>query len=722
MAEMDLFHNILKIYHEHPGKEYALNQLANLVLGKGDPKNAAKIGRTLNQFRQYFRTSGFGKAVKWSPIWEKIAKDHPEFYQSLSHKGNIQGPVPSVGNDYQEMLDALREEQKAIREELKRYPIKILDTKRATELEQPGDIIYYLFYFTDLEEGYFPIPDGAPIKVLCYGLPPFNGTLLSNDGIKSVAIVLLDDPLPATIYGTILEPRLDELIAALSNSVGRASQDKEGKHNLLLNQKLNPSQINNTQISSAYLDESQKRASNIACCSDITLLWGPPGTGKTYTLGETIAHWIMGGYRVLALSIANVAVDQICLKTRDALQRHEQVNLLDQGKILRLGYARDLEVIREKRFFPDKEKAQVLRKDLEHWMSLLRREKNLSPDQKAEINLKIKKIRDDLRNIIQNCISNSMAVFTTIIQTCMSPSIFLDPPFQVVVIDEASMVSMPHLIAAASLARSQILIAGDFRQLGPIALSQSEKSHRWLRKDIFERLKLAEARTSIPSNFPMLCKQRRMHSDISKCVNEIFYAGRLEDHPPENVKVSCPLNPFPGHGAVLVEVSPGDDYAVEQTESGSRLNKGTAAISVKLALKYIFNDPSLQIGIITPYRAQCRLIQRKLKEECQDKRVLDKITVGTIHTFQGSERDVVIWDIVEMRNFKIGRLFRGTEGDRLTNVAITRAKGKLVLVCDPEAFISAPGWESVRQIRSIISSSFRDTRISWKSLKNNFAY
>ncbi len=54
MAEIDLFKKLLKTYHERPGKEYALNQLANLVLGKGDPKNAAIIGRTLNQFRQYF--------------------------------------------------------------------------------------------------------------------------------------------------------------------------------------------------------------------------------------------------------------------------------------------------------------------------------------------------------------------------------------------------------------------------------------------------------------------------------------------------------------------------------------------------------------------------------------------------------------------------------------------------------------------------------------------
>jgi hypothetical protein len=719
MADLDLFEKVLKAFYQRPGKEYGLNQIANLVLGKGDPKNAATIGRALNQLYKYFRTSGFGKAVKWSPNWTRIEKEHPEIFQRLKGKEREQKPASGF-NNYQEMLEALNEEKRAIREELKRYPIKIINGTRAHELEEPGDIIYNLFYFTDLEEGYFPIPDGAPVRLLYRNYPPINGTLLSNDGLKSIAIVLLEYPIPTNLYEGILEPRLEELIETVSESIERASQEKEGNHNLLLNQELIPSPVSLVEFSSDFLDESQKRAATIACGSDITLLWGPPGTGKTYTLGEAIAHWIRIGKRVLAVSIANVAVDQICLKTRDALQRHGMMKLLDQGKILRLGYARDLEVVKDRRFFPDKEKAQAIRKELEHWMSLLRKERSLGPNEKAEINLNMKKLHDQLRKITQDYIANSMAIFTTIIQTCMNSVAFLNPSFDVVVVDEASMVSIPYLIAAASVAKKQVLIAGDFRQLGPIALSQTEKSHKWLRKDIFEKLNLTETNISASSIFPMVCKQRRMHPDISRCVNEIFYAGRLEDFPPDNVKISSLLEPFPGKGAVLVEVTPNEDCGVEQTESGSRLNRGTAKISVKLALKYSLKNSNLQIAIITPYRAQCRLIQKMMKEECQDKRILDKISVGTVHTFQGSERDVVIIDIVEMRNFRIGRLFRGRDGDRLANVAITRAKGKLVLICDPEAFISAPGYEAVRQIRSIISSYFRETRIPWKRLENRF--
>lgn len=715
MADLDIFHTILRAFHDHPGKEYAFNQIAYFALRKGNPKNAGIVGRTIFQYQEYFRKSGFGKGVKWSPNWERIARDHSEFYQKLTGKPPVK--AESRNQSYKEMMAALDDEKRAVKEELRKYPINIVDIKRAHELEDPGDIIYYLIYFTDLEDCYFPIPDGAPISILLNNRPPINGTLLSNDGLKSTAVVLLEDVVFRETSKAILEPRLEELVSAVRSSVEQACNDTNGKHNLLLNQNPASSKVSSISISSSdHLDDCQKEAASIACSHDITLLWGPPGTGKTYTLGETIAHWVKEGHRVLGLSIANVAVDQICLKTKEALQRHGMVSLLDQGRILRLGHAKDIDVVRERRFFPDKEKAQVIRKDLERWMSYLKNGKNLGSNERAKINLNIKKLRDELKEITQQYVKNAKAVFTTMMQTCMTRSIFLESGFDVVVVDEASMISMPHLIATTSLSKNQILIAGDFRQLGPIAISQSEKSHRWLRKDIFETMNMASYKEHKPITFPMLKTQRRMHPDISKCVNEVFYGGKLQDDPPDSVKRTSLLQPFPGKGATLVEVFPSHECCVEQTQS-SRINKGTADISARLAVAYIREIADLQIAIITPYRAQCRLIQKKLKERCLDKETLEKITVGTVHAFQGSERDVVIWDVVEMRNYRIGRLYRGSDGDRLTNVAITRTKGKLVLICDPEAFVSAPGHESAWRIEGIIASRFRDTTISWSRLE-----
>jgi len=80
--------------------------------------------------------------------------------------------------------------------------------------------------------------------------------------------------------------------------------------------------------------------------------------------------------------------------------------------------------------------------------------------------------------------------------------------------------------------------------------------------------------------------------------------------------------------------------------------------------------------------------------------------LGTVHAFQGSEADVIIWDLVDTRNHKIGRLYQQDTGDRLTNVAISRAKGKLVIVGDPDAFFLAPGKESVGKLRNILAINF----------------
>ena len=112
------------------------------------------------------------------------------------------------------------------------------------------------------------------------------------------------------------------------------------------------------------------------------------------------------------------------------------------------------------------------------------------------------------------------------------------------------------------------------------------------------------------------------------------------------------------------------------------------------------------MGIIAPYRAQVTLIRRLLRERGPEKDQARRIRLGTVHAFQGSEADVIIWDLVETRDHKIGRLYHKDAGDRLSNVAISRAQGKLILVGDPEAFFLAPGQESVGKLRGIFTLNF----------------
>ena len=121
---------------------------------------------------------------------------------------------------------------------------------------------------------------------------------------------------------------------------------------------------------------------------------------------------------------------------------------------------------------------------------------------------------------------------------------------------------------------------------------------------------------------------------------------------------------------------------------------------------YLKYDTTIQIGLITPYRAQVSLLKHLLKDMKLTSDQADRIKIGTVHAFQGAEANVIIWDMVDTRNHPIGKLYRGDTGNRLTNVAISRAQGKLVLIGDPEAFLNAPGYQAVERLRNILPNRF----------------
>lgn len=103
----------------------------------------------------------------------------------------------------------------------------------------------------------------------------------------------------------------------------------------------------------------------------------------------------------------------------------------------------------------------------------------------------------------------------------------------------------------------------------------------------------------------------------------------------------------------------------------------------------------MSIGIITPYRAQVRLYYAKVREAYGDSVFFKNIKIGTIHTFQGSECDIVFFDLVEESSFPVSRLLNDKDGERLITVALTRARHQLIVVGDTDRFGFARGTASV---------------------------
>lgn len=189
---------------------------------------------------------------------------------------------------------------------------------------------------------------------------------------------------------------------------------------------------------------------------------------------------------------------------------------------------------------------------------------------------------------------------------------------------------IPYVLCVGSLSPHRLVITGDFRQLGPIALSQTAAAYRWLHKDAFELAGISGERTDHPA-LQMLQVQRRMHNGISDLINKVFYGGKLKSETaPKN---STNLGPLSGEPAVFVMLLPEDGSRVEKTSSASRLNRVSAQLVASLACRLLHEDSDAIVGIIAPYRAQVTLIRRLLSEQGLAKDQARRIRLGTVHAF-----------------------------------------------------------------------------------------
>jgi len=450
------------------------------------------------------------------------------------------------------------------------------------------------------------------------------------------------------------------------------------------------------------LNAEQQEAIRRASREPVTFLWGPPGTGKTHTLSAIVTKCLLDKESVLFVAQTNMAIDTLM---KSVIRKSSLQELIKDHWIIRWGRPRMQPfeqwdpvlatriaenanpVLAARRRFLMEQRNQI--------MEQLRRGSSSGRQSLSQITDELRRIEEYFTKMAHQLVDNANLVAATLTSLALH-EVLRDGRYDVVVIDEASMASIAYVLPAACLAISRLVICGDFRQLSPIHNSESARAKRWLGESPFESSSIQETVTANrhDSRLIMLKQQYRMHPSIANVVDQYIYGGRLRDHEttyghtlPSHVPFNNPL--------VMVDLTNLNPRCRKELTGNSRWNETSAKV-VEACLD-LYRECDLSIGIITPYRQQAKTIRDRLPDDLVTG---DRVRVSTVHKFQGSERDVVFFDVTDSFPMKApGVLISGSSLDsqsaRLINVAVTRAKRQFVMFVDLRFVESRLGRDSV---------------------------
>lgn len=496
-----------------------------------------------------------------------------------------------------------------------------------------------------------------------------------------------------------LEQVLQSPPAPLKILISKNIPGPEYQHDTLAkNRLLGCDRLNSCQFDSVLRMQADK----------VHLLWGPPGTGKTHTLGMSIAEHLGTNRSCLLLSTSNAAVDEIVRAAARAMSGSALQH------VFRAGYTDDAEV-QEFTFLGlyerwDATEAARARKAAsrlrEITQALSSRAEFANVDGLAgEIGTCRKTVRDFTENAKafgDQLLRSAQCVASTLATLVINP-ILRDRQFDVVYIDESSMVSLPFAFAGAAKGTEQVIFAGDFKQLPPICNSDLPQAKRWFGANIFEYLGIRSAPSSdnLPPYVSMLKEQYRMTESIASVVSELSYGGKLisrdqaeQGPPPVFVDLS--------------ELRAGSPYSVSE---GSYYQPWTAVLLALLAKKFneLFGPTNL---LLTPFRAQ-RVLLQAIGQDLKDSE--RSFEASTIHKAQGSEENTVIVDLTAHLADSPQKFFRNEEAENLINVALSRAQKRLLILGNSELVRSlAEGGEYWRKFQRLVQD--RCVHISAASL------
>ena len=438
-----------------------------------------------------------------------------------------------------------------------------------------------------------------------------------------------------------------------------------------------------------YLNKTQEDAVNrVLWAKDVAVVHGPPGTGKTTTLVEAIYETLRREPQVLVCAQSNMAVDWISEK------------LVDRGvPVLRIGNPtrvndKMLSFTYERRFesHPDYELLWAIRKAIRE-LRAHRRRGDEKYHQKME---RLKDRANELEiRINAQLFGEARVIASTLVG---SANRLLDgQKFGTVFIDEAAQA----LEAACWIPIrrcSRVILAGDHCQLPPTVKSIAALK-AGLGKTLMERIV-----DNKPEVVTLLRMQYRMNEEIMRFSSDWFYGNLVESAPEVKYRsildLDVPMEWIDTSGLDIREEFVGESFG--------RINKAEAELTL-LSLQQYFErigktrilNERLDVGIISPYRAQVQYLRSQLRKKEYFKPFRQLISVNTVDGFQGQERDIIVISLVRSNDEgQIGFL----RDLRRMNVAITRARMKLIILGDAHTMTRHPFYRKLYEyIEALVS-------------------
>jgi superfamily I DNA/RNA helicase len=414
-----------------------------------------------------------------------------------------------------------------------------------------------------------------------------------------------------------------------------------------------------------------------------SILWGPPGTGKTYTTGQQVARVLADpSERILVVSTTNRATDASAIAIGRAGTTFASSELAS-GAILRIGKGASLKMFEAEgltSMLKGTETAFLAKID----KLVLELAGTPSSERKALIRKNVKDLRQQMRDAAYRVFLDQDV--RVVISTAFRATTFLKSehvkaglkegfaPFTTVFIDEAGLVSRAAVAALSLLASRRVVLVGDSKQLAPISkISRILPTNQmtWLANSGLSHLN--KIRTS-EIGVHVLQEQRRMHADICSVVSDYQYDGFLTTAP-EIQNRQYPLSDLlSGQSRTIWYVldDDGEELPSIRAERGPGNRSWVRAVTSRI-LTRLFGDQTLRVTkglFISPFKAQAKEIASFLATNG-----LSSWSASTVHSQQGSEADVVIFDTVNAGSYS----WPYDEWRRLVNVALSRSREAIIV-------------------------------------------